>query len=148
MSFLKKKRSPARLITMHSGFGYCLQHLLSVQIFISCCNRRLISCKGSRTFRISHFMQTAASPLSHLMITLWWIGNSQQCYHNHAGMDRHADCTTSTFTASDSPNDLRMGFKLSENWERGACVSYSLKEWAFLWTGFGWMDRVSVFCCV
>ena len=34
------------------------------------------------------------------------------------------DCTTSTFTASDSPNDLKVGFKLSESLKRGAYMSY------------------------
>lgn len=48
------------------------------------------------------------------MITLWRGGSSPQCYHSHAG----TDCTTHTFTAYDSQNDLKVGFKLSENWEK------------------------------
>ncbi|KAF0037554.1 hypothetical protein F2P81_010428 [Scophthalmus maximus] len=36
------------------------------------------------------------------------------------GRRRRTDCTTSTFTASDSPNDPKVGFKLSEFGKRGA----------------------------
>ncbi len=57
------------------------------------------------------------------------------------------DCTTSTFTASDSPNDLKVGFKLSENWKREAYMSYMCTLQSegdgVLQTGFDWTDCVS-----
>lgn len=96
--------------------NFALSAIYSVHKPINCYNRWLLSCKESGTLRISHFMSPTASSLSHLMITLWWGGNRQQCYHSHAG----TDCTTSTFTASDSPNDPNVGFKMLENWKRGA----------------------------
>lgn len=89
-----------------------------------------------KTARIFHFISNAANPHSCLMITLCWGGNNQLCYRGHVGKGRNKDCTTCTFTASDSPNDLRMGFKLLEDWKKRACVSYSSDELGFLQTGF------------
>lgn len=135
-----------------------LPHLLMLNLLyshhvhrcINCYHGPLLSYKESGTLMTSHFTWLTASSLLRLIITLWWEGNSQQCNHSHVGLDRHADCSTSTFTASDSPDDLKVGFKLSENWKRGAFVSYSLKGWGFLWTRFDWTKSVSMplFVCV
>lgn len=74
--------------------------------------RASLSFEGSGTTIVSHFRSPAASSLPHLIITLWWGGNGPQCCHSHAG----TDCTTSTFTASDS--DPKSGLKLwkTSNW--------------------------------
>lgn len=65
-------------------------------------------------------------------------------------MRGQADCTTSTFTASDSPDDLKVGFKLSENWRRGAYMSYTCM--LLRWGGVGgcstswiWLDGLCEF---
>lgn len=58
------------------------------------------------------------------------------------------DCTTSTFTAPDSPNDLRTGFKLSESWKRGAYMTYRLKKLSFSVNWIRLCECVSPRMCV